>query len=514
MSNSVSDAVLELVMRDYRDSMRYPDARVTQSETLGTYSFDLTHDKRNRLITAAREAYETNPIAHQVINSLVDFVIGPGLMVTARDKDEEAQAVIDDFRARNAMDDRDPEIVRRVLIDGAVYIRKIETPLGYVIREYSPLALASDGGPGAPPGWDSGVVTDSNDIERVKKYLFDANGDGKIKAFKPEEIEAIKYNADSDMLHGRSYLSSLLARLSQYSQWVDQRVILNRLKSAVYMITTIEGDSSAISTIDGDIVKSTRSGQSQAAKMPPAGSRLLATKGVKHEIVQANVNAEDVKDDGLRMLRDVAVGAGLAEWIVTGDSSSTNRASSETSESQMVRRVQRLRRTPFGAALARIYCAELELQVKRGNISPKTSRRVLTPQAKAVMDQAEMERLEGKGDNRRDKRARSTIEEVKANPKSYETIEVERTCQVELMWPEIIPREQKETAEAMAILKDHSVISRQTFAATMGFDYKREAERIEDEQATRQLAEGAPGADEPTDDMDEASDAVTGAGDK
>ena len=486
--SDLQSAVLAAVLADFRRSAQSLERRTLESETLGVWSFDLPQQKREKLILQAREAYETNPIAHQIVDALVDFILGAGLQVSPIDRDDESQEIIDEFRERNRMEDREPEIVRRTLIDGEVLVRKIQVAdIGIMLREVSPLALHNKGDVPGRPGWDSGVIPTLQDIEAVSRYEYDADGEGNFKRLRPEEAEHIKIAADVDMLHGRSYLSALLSRLAQYTQWVDQRVILNRLKSAIYMITTVDGDSTAISTLDGDIIKSSRAGQTQAAKMPPPGTRLLATKGVKHELVHANVEAADCKDDGMRMLRDIAVGAGLSEWIVTGDSSSTTRASSETAESPMVRRIQRLRTAPFGSSLKRLYNAELKFHAAK--LGETTTRKQLTAAAKAFMDQAETDRLTAKGDNRRDKRARSTIEEIRANPKSYETIEVKRTFRVELQWPEIIPRGTKETAEALSIIADRGMLSRQTYDSVMGFDYRREKERIEDEMAPRDIPE-------------------------
>ncbi|GAH57387.1 unnamed protein product, partial [marine sediment metagenome] len=137
-------------------------------------------------------------------------------------------------------------------------------------------------------------------------------------------------------------------------------------------------------------------------------------------------NASDVSEDGRRILLQVAVGAGLAEYMVTGDASNANYASTMVAESPAVRTFQDWQKF-FGDWFEKIF--------------------------KRVM-----------------------LKVLETGSKEIETVQTE--------FPPLLHRDFKEETEAIGMQRDREIISMQSARGQLGLSHEEEEDRLKVERET------------------------------
>jgi hypothetical protein len=157
-------------------------------------------------------------------------------------KDAKVQRVIDGFWTdpENAMGLRMYAMQAELSLYGEQFIRFfVDIVTGRVVlRQLDPLYVTE-------------IETDAEDIEKAVRYCYrppgqlSASGGGSGCAegrwIPAEDVLRVAVNKVSNARRGRSDLAPMLLSMRRYKEWLDDRILLNRLKSAVVWDVTVGG---------------------------------------------------------------------------------------------------------------------------------------------------------------------------------------------------------------------------------------------------------------------------------
>lgn len=312
-------AVREEVARDDDAGWR---AVANPRATYGTEHDEL---EWRALLDEAYRAYSTNPLAYAIVEQQVNFILGGGARVVAKDK--RVQAVVDDFWGdpANDMDARIYSIVTELCIFGEQFIRFFVGAGGrVVIRQMD-------------PGYVAAIETAPADVETPLAYLYQpstlmgAPRTTEGEWIPADEVAHFTINKVSNALRGRSDLATLLPWLRRYRDWLLDRARQNKLKGTFVYDVTVEGGEKA--QLDAM--------RAELAKDPPQpGAVLIHSEKEKWAAVQPMIGAGDVRDDGRAMRLMIAAGAGIPEHYLA-EGGNANRATAKEMGLPAIKRMQR-----------------------------------------------------------------------------------------------------------------------------------------------------------------------------
>ena len=247
------------------------------------------------------EAYTFNPLARRIAKLISQFVLGRG--VKGEITSAEHQKAWDDFWKRNRMRQRVKQTLREIVIYGEVFWRFFKTPEGLVVRALDPSTI-----------WD--IVTDDEDIENVKYYhqqfmKFSAPiAPGSmpvpatmvIRQIPADEVAHYKVNATSSEKRGRSDLFPILGYLLRFKEFMNDRILLNKMRAMFALDVAVEGDETDVSRAE-----------EQFATPPGPAAVLVHNASVAVEFKNTSANANDAATDAEMLLKVIAVGAGISE---------------------------------------------------------------------------------------------------------------------------------------------------------------------------------------------------------
>jgi len=407
----------------------------------------------------ATSLYYKNPIASGIIETIVNFTVGKDAKIIALDEDPKVQAYWEKFYRVNKFDMKSKEIVRRSTRDGECFIRFFEPKEeGGVqkIRFVEPSEIKDWSGT-----YSYGIETDPDDVEKIKNYhrVFKKNiGKGDYSTTQEKEIiptdEIIhpKIRVDSNVKRGVSFFVGIAGYITKYKGWLDDRIVLNKIRTMFNLIGKATGGA-PLSDLEGkfsDVTGKTATGGTPKKQMAKTGSILL-TRGVEWDFKALKINAADTKDDGRAILLMIVAGTNLAEYMVTGDASNANYASTMVSESPAVKAFEAWQDT-FEKVFKEIYRKVINYGIDEGDLPEKSKKTITT-----------FDKEKG--------------EEVSKT----EPIDTNRDCQVD--FPILIHRDLKDEVEALQIARMNKWISDRTATGKLGYDYKEEQEQLEKEEA-------------------------------
>ncbi|MHA2068932.1 MAG: phage portal protein, partial [Candidatus Thorarchaeota archaeon] len=308
------------------------------------------------MLEQAFKMWRSNLQARAIVRNMVKFVIGRGTIVKAKDDNAKATEYWDRFRYEGAMDSpqarnkwnhREKEIFTRLFRDGEFLLR--EFVAGKDEKGLVRLRFIRPGRVQTPTNIDShnkgeivsyGIGHNPDDIEDLKTYYL-VNSDGTLyKKVPAEEIIHYKIFADSDMKRGISVLEVCAPMIQKYDGWMEDRITLNKVRTAIALIRKIDAPTARIQAIRDSLEAETVTADRKKQKMLERGTIITASKGVEYEMLSPNINATDVKDDGRNMLLSVAAGVGFPEMILTADYSNANYSSTLIAQNPFVREIE------------------------------------------------------------------------------------------------------------------------------------------------------------------------------
>jgi hypothetical protein len=266
----------------------------------------------------ALDAWRTNPLARRIVSLCSDYVVGSG--ITIRTEAEWVQKFVNEFWALNGMASRLYDWCDEITRSGELFV-----------------VMRTDAASGAsfvrsvPAVWIDRVETDPEDYAREVRYheveSRTAGGGrwwpaGREDSVGVEQI-MLHYavNRPVGCVRGSGDLDPLLPWLVRYRDWLENRVRLNKYKTAFLWDVSVQG----------------RPGQAEALrkkrfryKTPPEpGSIIVHDDSETWNAVSPKLEAWDAKDDGLALRLMVAAGAAIPLHFLSEGSSATRATAQE-----------------------------------------------------------------------------------------------------------------------------------------------------------------------------------------
>lgn len=261
----------------------------------GSYT-DRTNWDRKKIFAESLRAWRVNPIARRIVKLQTSFIVGKDLKIKA--KNAELQKWLDKWAKKNDLQrnlrrwkDEDTRtgnlfILFNVLEDNTSILRAVASE---IIDE---------------------IKTKPNDIEQETAYTYqDENGEEKsYPALSPELDNKLfmRHYASNQPVGtpwGEGALAPLLVWIGRYSTWLEDRVRLNKFRTAfMYMVS---------GSYKNEAERSAREKELRA-KPPQSGSILVINRdnGEDYGILSAKLDAFDSSVDGLTIKKMILDGAG------------------------------------------------------------------------------------------------------------------------------------------------------------------------------------------------------------
>ena len=291
---------------------------------LGDENRGFSATEQKDMLTSAWNLYHNNPHARAIVRNLVKFTLGKGPVVTPTGDEvklKEREKAWKEFKKDNKFNRREKEIATRTFREGETFLRKYKdlTEGKLKIRFIRPFHIAEPVGGREIPNASQGIVTDKDDIEEVKSYIR-CDKDGNYKETIPaEEVIHIKILADSDMKRGISIYRVCAKRLKQYEEWLEYRIKLNKVRTAIALVRKVDSSAQHIKTIRDQNLSDRISTTRRKQKALEGGTVLTASKGIDYEMLSPNIHAQDAVDDGKNILYTIASSVGFPEMVLTAD---------------------------------------------------------------------------------------------------------------------------------------------------------------------------------------------------
>lgn len=408
---------------------------------------DLLVQDAQRLRAQVWRLYWENGHVRNVIRTLVKFVFGKGVNIKLKEDRSEvkdrAQTYIDDWYKQNKWQLKQKELATRAWRDGEAFVHSRNLGPGRCPRlEFANPDIVQSNDPNATYG----IRMDPNDPTIPLEYILKKDPALDEETIIPaNRMVHIKTCVDSDIKRGRTILEPILRPTKMYDDWIKDRLVLNKVRSALAVVRTVNGTPNQIKMIQnanrGE--KAARAGYNRQKTWRP-GTIITAAPGVDYKMLSANINASDAKEDGRSILLTMAVGVGFPEMYMTGDFSSTNFASSSTAQNPFVR--------------------ECEDQQD-----------FFEPHIEDLIDQVFTIGIEN-GD-----------------------LPTDLDTGIFIEWPPLIQRDLISLVTALMQLYNANILSRQTVAAQTGFDYDHEKKLRFEEDVEKSVEDDLLGVPDPTD---------------
>ncbi len=279
-------------------------------------SLDLDWQAHKENLDDALSAWRTNPLARRIVALTTDYVIGAGIVLSS------GVPWVDNFlgelwklndMARRCYDwcdelTRSGElfvVLRTDKVSGMSFVRAI------------------------PAVRINGVKTDPDDLERELEYRETVPGSIEGRAWPSYRAQP---NAEQVMLHytinrpvgcirGDGDLGPILPWLKRYKDWLENRVRLNKYKTAFMWDVKVIGRPGR-----GDTVRKKRFRYRQP---PEPGSIIVHGDDEEWSAVSPKIEAWDAKEDGKALRLIIAAGVGIPLHFLAEGESATRATAAE-----------------------------------------------------------------------------------------------------------------------------------------------------------------------------------------
>lgn len=326
---------------------------------LGGQSRPLDAETKADLRTQARRLVAENPHARNVLRLMEAYVVGPDCRVstmpsdmgTDRDVARTADRLWRTFLAANCRHFSYREYARRTWRDGECFLRFFVRPVWPpAVRFLDPESIGAT----AEHPDAQGIVTEPDDVESPIAYLqIDAATGTLLEAIPAEEVLHTKINADSNELRGTTLFAPLVEPLKQYERWLEVELVARKLQASIVLWRKVaDGPVASFgSSADDDLEL-----EPAASERFAPGSILTTSSSTDLQFLQPPSHIRDAVPLGRMMLLSAAAGAGLPEYMLTGDASNANYASTMVAEGPAVKLFQSEQRF-FAVELSRLCAA-------------------------------------------------------------------------------------------------------------------------------------------------------------
>lgn len=276
----------------------------------GAATLDTDWHQRQEDLDDALDAWRINPLARRIVALCTDYVVGSGIVLSS--PLEWVDRFVAEFWTLNRISQRLYEWCDELTRSGELF-----------------LVMRTDGVSGAsfvravPAVWIDEVETDPEDYARELRYHERARV-GEMEGRWWSAAAESSLEAEQVMLHyainrpvgcvrGESDLGPLLPWLRRYRDWLENRVRLNRYKTAFLWDVKISARPGAGDTL--------RKKQFRYKVPPEPGSIIVHGDDEEWNAVSPRIEAWDAKEDGKAIRLMVAAGAGIPlHFLAEGES--------------------------------------------------------------------------------------------------------------------------------------------------------------------------------------------------
>lgn len=269
---------------------------------------------RKKIFAESLRAWRVNPIARRIVKLMTSFVIGKGIKITAED-DPETNAFLQEWQ-NHRLNKFKKNLKRWKDEDtrtGNLFLLFNVLPDGMTILRAVPAEQIEE------------IVTDPSDVEQENRYTKDTTGEEGWDAYDPEAEQQtfmLHYTSNQPVGSpwGEADLSPLLVWIGRFSSWLEDRVRLNRFRTAFMYV--IRG------AYASETERSARE-KTLNANPPKPGSVLVmnSNNGEEWGILGAQLDSFDASVDGLSIKKMIADGIGHPlHWHAEPESSTTTTA--------------------------------------------------------------------------------------------------------------------------------------------------------------------------------------------
>ncbi len=431
------------------------------------------------MIAQARRFFRFDPNAQACVYGIVDYLMGRGVTITPKSQDPRIWKLWRNFWTSpdNKMGIRQFEMVKRWFRDGEIFLRYFTKDQAgnqswqTIIRFIDAIDVRRGGLEvnALTDKTSQGIVFDENDAEvPITYYMRDRYNTAVEHAIPAEEVQHVKFPvADMDQARGESGLQGVMELFTHYKQWLRNRIILNKLRTAIFAVREIDKDSGqSVSTLAQSLPTSGRTASNETKKQNiKPGTMYTPPPGVKIRMESANINAGDVKEDGRNIILQMAAGTRLPEFMF-GDASNANYSSTMMAESPFVKHIHFLQSYLEETLWKPMFRKVVEAAVAAGKLTPPADDDIFADETVLEQTVAADNETNDSGDDET---------QEKETPDTESELEIFYGCDIQ--WPEVIYRDPKEQAEALALARTNGWISDPTCSAVLGFDYPEEVRK-------------------------------------
>lgn len=264
---------------------------------------------RKKVFAESLRAWRVNPLARRIVKLISGFVIGKGVTITC--DHEPTQKFLTEWwqHPLNKMDRNIKRWKDEETRTGNLFMLFTVDPSGMPFVRAVPAEQIEE------------ILTKENDIEQETRYTKDSVGEEGWDAYDPGALQ------DSFMLHfasnkpigstwGEADLSPLLVWIGRFSSWLEDRVRLNRFRTAfMYVIRGAYSSESERQTRERYL----------NANPPKSGSVLVlnSNSGEEWGILSPQLDSFDASMDGTAIKKNIAAGIGFPMHYLAEPESST-----------------------------------------------------------------------------------------------------------------------------------------------------------------------------------------------
>ncbi len=319
--------------------------------------YDLSPKNRKEMYERAIEAWMSDPLVGHIVNLTSWFVMGEGITFAA--SDERVHLTLDDFWSdkETKWDSLQRLISDELQVFGEIFLRLFVNPLSGRVKAVlldpkEIVDIARDDANGQPARYlrryTRRVYRDSLNAGISGGFEYDEEEADEI--IPAGEIIHLTVNSLSSSMRGISELYRILPWLELYSQWLRDRVSLNRARASFAYLRKVPGSpAQAKDVFERDPITG-------RVRPPRAGSVLVVNEGEEWQVLHPDVGAGDAKEDGRALKLMIAAGSGIFEHYF-GDPSTGNLATTKSMELPMLKKFearQRLLATFYRGLFGRV----------------------------------------------------------------------------------------------------------------------------------------------------------------
>ena len=334
---------------------------------------DFTPMSRKEMFDNAFDAWMNDPLAGHIVNLNTWFAMGEGITFSA--DDDRAQELIHEFWSdpESRWDLKQIQISDELQVFGEVFLRLFINPLSGKIkaalidpREIVDIAFDSSGQPNKYLRAFTRRIYNDDPDSFTGTFEFETEDEEEEIA--SPEIMHIAVNRLSSGSRGVSELYRILPWLDLYSQWLRDRVALNRVRSSFAYLRKVPGSPAQAKEV---FEKDPSTGR---YKPPQAGSVLVVNEGEEWQVLHPSIGADDAQEDGRALKLMIASGSGIFEHYF-GDPSTGNLATTRSMELPMLKKFEARQRL-LGGFYRTLFKRVIETAKSAGRLPSDTSSKV------------------------------------------------------------------------------------------------------------------------------------------